>query len=543
MSPSLTSSCQCAGGLPAELASRDDDVRLQPVQRRQRAAISSVSAPPRISWLITRRAVVLAGPRAQRRPAAGDRPRRRARTSRGCPAPRPRRVEHPARPEERIEHARLAQRVAVLGEQRLEVGRPGLRQPDVQHHPRASSIDRSPRAHRVTRSSSRRRASSVCSREHRPLRASSRPGWSGCRSSTRRATRWPRSATSWWSLRVGRPASPACSGMVAEVFGRRRIFVPMTRVTHIDSGQVYTTGLLNMRRFEQRPTETLVVGQMLDRTVTMHSTGVTGTVFDVGMEQARNRDWVLSRVAVQEPAKGLRRRGQTHVAEWDDVDGFTRHEASPGRHPPARGAQRDEAGRRGQRDPRPARPSGVSQVVAALDDERLADVLEELPEEDQVEILEHLEAERAADVLEEMSPDDAADLIADLPPETAAAAARADGARRARGRAPADGVRRGDRRRDDDAGAGDPAPGRDRRRGAGPRAPRGAADLAGRPGLRLPTAAGDADRQAARARAHPAAAARAAVDPRGRASSTARPPTSRPTPRSRTSRCTWPSTT
>ena len=57
-------------------------------------------------------------------------------------------------------------------------------------------------------------------------------------------------------------------GLVAEVFGRRRIFVPMTRVTHIDSGQVYTTGLLNMRRFEQRSTETLVVGQMLDRTVT-----------------------------------------------------------------------------------------------------------------------------------------------------------------------------------------------------------------------------------------------------------------------------------
>ena len=55
-------------------------------------------------------------------------------------------------------------------------------------------------------------------------------------------------------------SQPRVLGMVAEVFGRRRIFVPMTRVTNIDSGQVYTTGLLNMRRFEQRPTETLVVG-------------------------------------------------------------------------------------------------------------------------------------------------------------------------------------------------------------------------------------------------------------------------------------------
>jgi Mg/Co/Ni transporter MgtE len=55
-----------------------------------------------------------------------------------------------------------------------------------------------------------------------------------------------------------------------------------------------------------------------------------------------------------------------------------------------------------------------------MDDERLADVLEELPEEDQVDILEHMDSERAADVLEEMSPDDAADLIADLNPATAA---------------------------------------------------------------------------------------------------------------------------
>ena len=106
-------------------------------------------------------------------------------------------------------------------------------------------------------------------------------------------------------------SQPRVLGLVAEVFGRRRIFVPMTRVTNIDSGQVYTTGLLNMRRFEQRSTETLVIGQMLDRTVTIPSAGVTGTVYDVAMEQARNRDWVLSRVAIQEPTKGLRRRPNT----------------------------------------------------------------------------------------------------------------------------------------------------------------------------------------------------------------------------------------
>jgi len=211
---------------------------------------------------------------------------------------------------------------------------------------------------------------------------------------------------------------PRVLGMVAEVFGRRRIFVPMTRVTNVDSGQVYTTGLLNMRRFEQRTTETLVIGQMLERQVTIPGSGVTGTVYDVAMEQARNRDWVLSRIAVQEPGR-FRRRGQTHVVEWNEVDGLTRRDETQGA--TLLIAQLAEM--------KPADAAGVihdlpverrTAVVAAMDDERLADVIEELPEEDQVEILGHLDFERAADVLEEMSADDAADLIADLPPETAA---------------------------------------------------------------------------------------------------------------------------
>ncbi len=212
---------------------------------------------------------------------------------------------------------------------------------------------------------------------------------------------------------------PRVLGLVAEVFGRRRIFVPMTRVTNIDSGQVYTTGLLNMRRFEQRPTETLVIGQMLERQVTIPSTGVSGTVYDVGMEQARNRDWVLSRVAVREPGRGFRRRGQTHVVEWSEVDGLTRRDDTQGATLLIAQLSELKAADAAQvlHDLPPERRAAV---VADMDDERLADVIEELPEEDRVEILNLLDAERAADVLEEMSPDDAADLIADLAPERAA---------------------------------------------------------------------------------------------------------------------------
>ncbi|QNN51736.1 magnesium transporter [Nocardioides mesophilus] len=211
---------------------------------------------------------------------------------------------------------------------------------------------------------------------------------------------------------------PRVLGLVVEVFGRRSIFVPMTRVTSVDSGQVITTGLVNMRRFEQRPTETLVLGQMLDRMVTVRETGAAGTVYDVAMEQVRNRDWVISRVALQEGAKRFGRRGQTHVVEWRDIDGFAVPEERQGTtHLLAALDEMRPADLASVLHDLPAKRRG--EIAAALNDERLADVLEELPEEDQVEILGNLGNERAADVLEEMSPDDAADLIAELPPETA----------------------------------------------------------------------------------------------------------------------------
>ncbi|MGH3509380.1 MAG: magnesium transporter [Nocardioidaceae bacterium] len=212
---------------------------------------------------------------------------------------------------------------------------------------------------------------------------------------------------------------PRVLGLVVEVFGRRSIFVPMTRVTHVDSGQIITTGVVNMRRFEQRPTENLLFGEILDRRVTIPETGVVGTVYDVAMEQVRNRDWLVSRVALQEGSKRFGRRGQTHVVEWSEIDGLSAPDED------GQGATHLLAA---LEEMRPADLAKVihdlpakrrSEIAAALDDERLADVLEELPEEDQVEILAALDDERAAYVLEEMSPDDAADLIAELPPETA----------------------------------------------------------------------------------------------------------------------------
>lgn len=69
--------------------------------------------------------------------------------------------------------------------------------------------------------------------------------------------------------------------MVAEVLGRRRVLLPMTRVTHVDGGHVSTTGLRHMRRLARRSTETLVIGLLLERPVRIRNTGITGTVHDV----------------------------------------------------------------------------------------------------------------------------------------------------------------------------------------------------------------------------------------------------------------------
>ncbi|MEU1311111.1 CBS domain-containing protein [Streptomyces cinnamoneus] len=221
-------------------------------------------------------------------------------------------------------------------------------------------------------------------------------------------------------LRVGgRP--PRVLGLVVEVVSRRRIFIPMTRVTGVESGQVITTGVVNMRRFEQRPTETLVLGELLDRRVRL--VGVEGaeaevTVLDVSLTQLpARRDWEIDKVFVRRGKGGaLRRKGETLTVEWSAVTGFSLEEHGQGAENLLATFERL----------RPAdlanvlhhlTPKRRAEVAAALDDDRLADVLEELPEDDQIEILGKLKEERAADVLEAMDPDDAADLLSELPEE------------------------------------------------------------------------------------------------------------------------------
>ena len=219
------------------------------------------------------------------------------------------------------------------------------------------------------------------------------------------------------ALRIGRDA-PRVLGMLVEIQARRRIFVPMGRVTSIEPDAVLlSTGTVSLRRFDQRPGETLVLAELLDRRVTtLGEDTLDVTVVDAAMEQTRT-DWLITRVAVR---KGkTRRRGELVQLAWDEVTGFSVAEGDQGaanllavfeklRPADLAGVMHDLSGKR------------RAEIAAALDDERLADVLEEMPEEEQVELMAGLEDERAADVLEAMSPDDAADLLGEMQPDDAA---------------------------------------------------------------------------------------------------------------------------
>lgn len=218
--------------------------------------------------------------------------------------------------------------------------------------------------------------------------------------------------------------APLVIGIVVEVPGRRRVFLPMTRVTSMDAGQVITTGVVNLRRFEPRPTETLVLTELLDRAVTMLDDSGSVIVEDVAITQLRTRDWVVTKLFVRRgvAARGfssrLRKRGETLLVDTHQVSGLALVDPDQG----VGNLLSTFASLKAADIADVIRDLSVkrrAEVAAGLDDEKLADVLEELPEDDQVEILSQLKNERAADVLEAMQPDDAADLLSELPAETA----------------------------------------------------------------------------------------------------------------------------
>jgi Mg/Co/Ni transporter MgtE len=220
---------------------------------------------------------------------------------------------------------------------------------------------------------------------------------------------------------------PRVLGLVVDLATRRKIFIPILRVAAIEPDAVtLSTGNVSLRHFEQRPGEVLALGQVLDTPVKINDpelpelAGADEVITDLGIEQTRTRDWVVTRIAVRAHRR-LGRRGPVHLVHWQNVQGLTPSALAM----PGQGVSQllDQFEGRKAVDVadsiRGLPPKRRYEVFTALDNERLADILQELPELDQAEVLSQLGIERSADVLEAMDPDDAADLLGVLNPTDA----------------------------------------------------------------------------------------------------------------------------
>jgi flagellar motility protein MotE (MotC chaperone)/sporulation protein YlmC with PRC-barrel domain len=230
-------------------------------------------------------------------------------------------------------------------------------------------------------------------------------------------------------------------GFLAEVYGKRRVFIPLSRVTSISSSQVIITGLLNMRRFQKRELEVLGYHDFFGRVVELPENIALNEdnknqepqkmqkwkVEDFAIKLQPNLEWQISQVFIRRidatpkfPAlfskKPTDKQGETRFigiketlsnsgAEFNSdfiIESMEQMNAAD-----AADVFMDLEEKR------------QLEIAKDLDNERLADVLEEMPELEQAHLLEQFETDDAADVLEEMEPDDAADLLNTMPKERA----------------------------------------------------------------------------------------------------------------------------
>lgn len=211
---------------------------------------------------------------------------------------------------------------------------------------------------------------------------------------------------------------PRVVGMIVEVPGKRRVFLSIGRVTSIGSGQIITTGLINLRRFEQRGGEERVIAELLGRRVQLADGSGDAQIEDVAIEEVGLGEWEITQVFLRRPKSSPSpfAKGATLFVPWSQiVEDAPKGEAQSATQLVATYADLLPADLANAMLDLP--DQRMREVAEELSDDRLADVLEEMPEAEQVDILAHLDDERAADVLDQMQPDDAADLIAQLSSE------------------------------------------------------------------------------------------------------------------------------
>jgi CBS domain-containing protein len=203
-------------------------------------------------------------------------------------------------------------------------------------------------------------------------------------------------------LQAMRGEPPCALGLVVTV-QRRRIFISLGRISEISVDGVTLGGSsVDLGRFSRRAGE-ILASELYDKPAG------DGVVLDVGIAESRGLGWEVSVLAVGRRHGLLRHTGA--IVPWD-------------KYPELFDSGQVGEQLAGLRDLHPtdlasavhSMPApGRRQVAEALQDDELADVLQEMPEQDQIRLLEGLGVARIADVIEAMEPDDAADLLAEMP--------------------------------------------------------------------------------------------------------------------------------
>ena len=209
-----------------------------------------------------------------------------------------------------------------------------------------------------------------------------------------------------------RGGKPRVLGFVASS-QRRRIFVNAGRIAALDiDGARLRSWDVDLNPFKPRAGELLVSRDIIDRKVGDES------VSDVALVQATDGKqswWEPAKVRLATKHALGRRPGYRLIDIAAHPSLFQSGDATE---------MSAEAAR--LRDMHPSDVAGVvralpmqqrKQLAEAMDDERLADLLEELPEAEQLRIIEGLDIERVVSVLEEMEYDDLADLLVEMPGE------------------------------------------------------------------------------------------------------------------------------
>lgn len=205
-------------------------------------------------------------------------------------------------------------------------------------------------------------------------------------------------------LPSARGEAPRALGLVVTL-QRRRIFVNFGRIAEMSlDGAHLRGGAVDLDRFIRR------TGEILASELYNRHTG-DGPVVDVAISPSGRRadGWEVSALAIAHGRPLLPR--STVIVPWDKHPELFK--------PGALAEQLADLREMNPTDLASAvegmSPIRRNQLAEVLQDEELADLLEEMPEQDQVRLLESLGLERRADVVEEMEPDDAADVLAEMP--------------------------------------------------------------------------------------------------------------------------------